>query len=537
MERTAVSTFETDKRQIYIVGGGIAGLSAAVFAIRDGHIPGNNVHIFETTNVMGGALDGTGSADTYYVCRGARKVNYEVFNCMWDVLSAVPSLTDPHMTVKDEVFEYNRIHKKNAKSRLIDKDRNKTDIPKYGPMGLSWGDRIKVLSLIVVPESRIENRRIDSWFAPSFFKTNFWNVFSPLFAIEYWNDLVEMKRYVRRFLHAFPEMGMDGAQMVFPYNQYDSVVMPITKWLDEQGVNFELQCKVTDLDFKPSNSEKTVERIHCTRNGKDEEIVIKEGDCVLVTIGSMTADSRRGSMTEPAPLETGKLDGSWTLWENIVKKQPDLGNPSNYTDHIDESKWETFFVTSKDPTFFRLYEEFTGNKPGEADEVTFKDSSWHMSILVLDQPHFINQPGDAIVWGGCGLRPDKEGDYVKKKMSDCTGEEILTEVCYQFGFIEELPHILATSTCIPSMMPYEMSHFLPRKKSDRPPVVPEGSTNLAFMGQFTESGECVMLVESSVRCGQMGVYSLLNLDKEVPPIYTGAHSPSVWFRTIHQVLK
>lgn len=143
MERTAVSTFETDKRQIYIVGGGIAGLSAAVFAIRDGHIPGNNVHIFETTNVMGGALDGTGSADTYYVCRGARKVNYEVFNCMWGVLSAILSLTDPHMTVKDEVFEYNRIHKKNAKSRLIDKDRNKIDIPKYGPMGLSWGDRIR----------------------------------------------------------------------------------------------------------------------------------------------------------------------------------------------------------------------------------------------------------------------------------------------------------------------------------------------------------------------------------------------------------
>jgi len=528
----------TDKSQLYLVGGGIAGLSAAVFAIRDAHIPGKNIHIFEVLDVLGGALDGAGSPDKYYVVRGARKVNLEVFQCMWDLLSAIPSLTDPKKTVKEEVFEYNNIHKKNAKSRLVDKNRNKTDVPEFGPMGLSWRNRKDLLSLIFVPESWIENRRIDSWFDPSFFKTNFWNVFSPLFAIEYWNDLVEMKRYVRRFIHAFPKMGMDGAQMVFPYNQYDSVVLPITKWLRQQGVNFEMGCKVTDLDFKPSQDELTVERIHYLRNGEKKEIVVNQGDYVFVTNGSMTADSRRGSMTEPAALETRKLDGSWTLWENLAKKRPGFGNPSVFNGHIDESKWITFCVTSKDPTFLKLYEQVTGNKPGQADEVTFKDSNWHMSILVLDQPHFINQPKDVFFWGGCGLQPDREGDYVKKKMPECSGKEILTEVCHQFGFEEELAEaIIEGSTCIPHMMPYVMSHFLPRKKSDRPLVVPEGSTNLAFLGQFVESGECVMLVESSVRCGQMAVYSLLNLDKKVPPVYTGVHSPGVMFRAIAQALK
>jgi oleate hydratase len=296
-------------------------------------------------------------------------------------------------------------------------------------------------------------------------------------------------------------------------------------------------CKVKDFDFGPSEGELTVERIHYNRNGEDEEIAVGSGDCVLATIGSMTADSTRGSMSEAAALETGKLDGSWTLWENIARKRPGLGNPSTFNSHIDESKWLTFAVTCKDSTFISLYEGLTGNEPGQADMVTFKDSSWHMSILVPHNPHFINQPDDVFVWGGCGLMPDREGDYVKKKMSDCTGEELLTEVCHHFGFTDELPHILETSTCIPQMMPYEMSHFLPRKISDRPPVVPEGSTNLAFMGQFTESGECVMLVESSVRCAQMGVYSLLNVDKEVPAVYTGVYSPGAWYRALHQVLK
>ena len=523
-----------DKPRIHIVGGGMAGLSAAVFAIRDGNIPGENIHIFEVLDVMGGALDGGGSSETYYVSRGDRKFNVEVFNCLWDVLSAVPSLSDAEKTIKEEIFEYNRAHKKNARSRLIDKDRQADHA---ATMGLNWGHRLRLLALILIPERRIENRRIDSWFPESFFQTNFWKVYSSMFAIEYWNDLAEMRRYVRRFMHDFDKMVEGTGEVVTPYHNYDSIILPMTKWLSEQGVEFEMGCKVTDLDFKPFHDELTVERIHYIREGEEREIVVGDGDCVFVTNGSMTADSRRGSMTEAPALETGKLDGSWTLWEKIAEKRPGLGDPSVFNSHVDESKWLTFAVTCKDSTFVSLYEGFTGNEPGQADMVTFKDSAWHMSILVPHHPHFMNQPEDIFVWGGCGLMPDQEGDYVKKKMSECSGEELLTEVCHQFGFTGELPHILETSTCIPYMMPYEMSHFLPRKKSDRPAVVPEGSTNLAFMGQFTESGECVMLVESSVRCAQMGVYTLLNVDKKVPAVYTGVHSPRVWYRALRKVLK
>ena len=528
----------TDKSQLYLVGGGIAGLSAAVFAIRDGRLPGKNIHIFEVLDVLGGALDGGVTPQQYYVSRGDRKFNLEVFQCLWDVLSAIPSLMDPNKTVKDEIFEYNKIHKKYARSRLIGKNQNRDDVSK---LGLSWGDRIKLVSLILTSEPEIENRRIDSWFAPAFFQTNFWKLFSSMFAIEYWNDLAEVRRYMRRFLHGFHLMVQgagETAMMVTPYHNYDSIVRPMTKWLGEKGVNFEMGCKVTDLDFKPSPDELTVERIHYIHHGEEKEIAVHEGDYVFVTNGSMTADSSRGSMTDAPALETRKLDGSWTLWENIAKKRPGLGNPSVFNSHIAESKWLTFVVTSKDPTFLKLYEQFTGNKPGQADMVTFRDSNWHMSILVPHHPHFMDQPKDVFGWGGCGLVPNQVGNYVKKKMSECSGKELLTEVCHQFGFEEELADaIIEGSTCIPQMMPYVMSHFLPRKKSDRPPVVPEGSTNLAFLGQFVESDECVMLVESSVRCGQMAVYSLLNVDKKVPPVYSAVHNPAILVKALATLLK
>jgi myosin-crossreactive antigen len=38
-------TIDVEKTNAYMVGAGIASLSAAIFLIRDGHVPGKNIHI------------------------------------------------------------------------------------------------------------------------------------------------------------------------------------------------------------------------------------------------------------------------------------------------------------------------------------------------------------------------------------------------------------------------------------------------------------------------------------------------------------
>jgi len=357
-----------------------------------------------------------------------------------------------------------------------------------------------------------------------------------MFALDYWNDLVEMQRYVRRYLHDFDSMVSGRAETVTPYNNYDSMTVPMVRWLKKQGVIFSTGCKVTDLDFKQTQNEWTVQRLHYSTNGQAKTIDIGDSDFVFVTNGSMIADSRRGTMTQAPVLERGKEDGAWTLWENIAKKRPGVGNPSNFCDRIEESSWMLFIVNTKDPLFFNLYEKFTGNKPGQANMVTFTDSNWHSSVLVPNHPHFRNQPEDLYIWAACGLKPFEKGNFVEKTMAECNGREMMTELCHHFGFQEELPQLLENSDCVPQMMPYEMSHFLTRKACDRPGVIPEGSKNLAFMGQFVESDECVMLVESSVRCAMIAVYSFLKVDKEVPPVFTGIKDPLTWLRIMPTVL-
>jgi oleate hydratase len=77
-------------------------------------------------------------------------------------------------------------------------------------------------------------------------------------------------------------------------------------------------------------------------------------------------------------------------------------------------------------------------------------------------------------------------------------------------------------------MPYITSQFLVRKAGDRPLVVPKGSTNLAFLGQYAElPDDVVFTVEYSVRSAQIAVDTLMKLDKKPSPIYKGLHDPKV----------
>jgi oleate hydratase len=184
----------------------------------------------------------------------------------------------------------------------------------------------------------------------------------------------------------------------------------------------------------------------------------------------------------------------------------------------------SFTVTLKNPIFFEHMEAFTGNISGSGGLVTLTDSNWLMSVVLAHQPHFRGQPKGVFVFWGDGLQPDNEGNFVKKKMSECTGEEILVELFSHLRIIEKMEPIMEEIKCIPCMMPFIDAQFLPRLPGDRPQVVPEGVVNFAFLGQFVEVPEdCVFTVEYSVRTAQTAVFSLLGLDREPTPVYRGSH--------------
>ena len=517
-----------------LVGSGIASLAAAAYLIRDGRFPGDDIHIFEQADIEGGSLDGAGSPDTGYVIRGGRMFNF-TYVCTYDLLSFIPSLTYPHKTVRDEIAEFNERVKTHSDCRLVEHGR-KVDA---STMGFSHKDRLDLLGVVLLSEEFLGKKQIDECLEPAFFKTNFWLMWATMFGFQPWHSAVEFKRYLHRFIHEFPRISTLAGVDRTPYNQYDSIILPITEWLKGQGVRFEMRSRVTNLDFTRDKGQSTVKRIHYVRDGQPHEISFAQGDCAFVTNGSMTADSMLGTMSTPAPMKTDvRADGAWALWEVLAKGRPEFGRPAVFDMRVAESYWPSFTVTLRDPTFLRLEQEFTGDAPGTGGLVTFVDSNWLMSIVVAYQPHFRDQPDGVQVFWGYGLFPDRPGNYVPKTMTECTGAEILTELCSHLGFTEQLPRILGTSTCIPCTMPFVTSQFLTREKGDRPLVVPHGFTNLAFIGQFCElPDDVVFTVEYSVCSAMTAVYSLLHLEKEPPPMYKGVHDPRVLFDAIVSALR
>ena len=59
-----------DNKKAWIVGGGLAGMAAAGFLVRDAQMPGSNITILEASNVDGGALDGAGNELMGWLLRG-----------------------------------------------------------------------------------------------------------------------------------------------------------------------------------------------------------------------------------------------------------------------------------------------------------------------------------------------------------------------------------------------------------------------------------------------------------------------------------
>lgn len=123
-----------DRKSAYIIGSGLAALSAAAFLVRDAYVDGSRVHIIEKDPVLGGACDGWDYEGLGYVMRGGREMDNH-FECMWDLYRSVPSIENEGMSVLDEYYYLN---KDDPNYSLMRATRNR---------GRRWKDRQEVRTL------------------------------------------------------------------------------------------------------------------------------------------------------------------------------------------------------------------------------------------------------------------------------------------------------------------------------------------------------------------------------------------------------
>ena len=337
-----------------------------------------------------------------------------------------------------------------------------------------------------------------------------------------------MKLYIRRFIHHIGGLPDFKALRFTRYNQYESMILPMVRYLEGFGVQFHYGVQVVNVRFSCDAEKKVAAAIDVKRDGKEDIITLREKDLVFITNGGCVENSSIGDQNTPAVFDTEiRPGGGWDMWRKIAAQDPAFGHPDKFCYDPEQSNWMSATVETLDEKIIPYIKKICKRDPFTGGVVTggivtAKDSSWLLSWTINRQPQFKEQPkGHCLVWV-YGLFSDKKGDYIKKPMRDCTGMEICMEWLYHIGVPEDQILELAkhSANTVPCMMPYITAFFMPRAEGDRPKVVPDGAVNFAFLGQFAETKrDTIFTTEYSMRTAMEAVYTLLSIDRGVPEVW------------------
>jgi oleate hydratase len=507
----------------HIVGGGFGGLAAAAYLIRNAGLPGQDITIYEAGERLGGTFSVAGSAATGYILPTGSVFDAE-FRCTFDLLATIPSAGDPAISVKDDFFAFNARYPFRDRVHIIDRDGRVMHMLHFG---LSVRDRLDLVRLALTPEAMLDRRRINEFFRPEFFTTEFWLLWTTIMGPLPQSSAMEMRRYMNRFLPLLPDLSTMSHVLRTPLDQYEALIVPLVAWLRPRGVTLLTGAFVRDIGFAPLPGRITVDRLDYERDGATTSVTVAPDDVVLATLGSQAADLSVGSMTEAPSPRHGRQD--WALWQRLARGRTDFGNPDVFFGdaHVPDTQWVTFTVTTTGTEFFDQMTALTGSAPGSGGLVTLKDSSWLLTVTIFHQPEVVGQPPGTRLWWGFLLYPGRIGDFVRKPGNACTGAEILEEVLRHLRFDQQLDAIITSSVCIPCDLPYVNSVWMPRTRVDRPRPVPEGATNLGLLGQFAEvPREVAFTIEYSARTAWEAIHRLLKRGPAPPLVYQGQYDPS-----------
>ena len=519
-----------EKKSAYIIGTGLAGLTAAFYLVRDGQMPGNHIHLLEKLELAGGSCDGYKDVHKGFYMRGGREMDNH-FEIMWDVFRDVPSIETPSVSVLDEYYWLNK-HDPNYS--LCRATVNKGEDAHTDKLFKLDKDSAMALSqLFITPEADLEDKKISDVLPESFWETNFWLYWQTMFAFQKWSSALEMKRYLCRYVHHIDGLPDFSALRFTKYNQYESMILPLIEYLKKHDVDVQFGMDVKNVVIEEVDGKKTAKELIYVKDNKEQSIPLTADDLVFITNGCCTDTSCYGDQTH-APDLSGIVNGqgeSWDLWKNIAKqaKHDEYGHPDVFCSDTEATNWMSATVETSNEDIIQHIMNICKRDPraGKVTTggiVTVKDSvnNWFLSWTINRQPQFRSQNKDTVLVWLYALHTDTEGNYIKKAMRDCTGEEICQEWLYHIGMDESKikdysENACNTTTCF---MPYINAFFQPRKNVDRPKVVPEGAVNFAFIGQFAETPrDTIFTTEYSMRTGMESVYTLLSVDRGVPEVW------------------
>mgnify|MGYP002545249648 FL=1 len=337
-----------DNKSAYIIGTGLAGLTAAFYLVRDGQMKGENIHLLEKLELAGGSCDGRKDITKGFFMRGGREMDNH-FEIMWDVFRDVPSIETPDVSVLDEYYWLNKHDPNYSMCRATVKcgedahTDKKFNLDKKSAMALSH--------LFITPEKKLEGKKISDVLPEEFWSTNFWLYWQTMFAFQKWSSALEMKRYLCRYVHHIDGLPDFSALRFTKYNQFESMIMPLVKYLSDHGVKIEYGIDVKNVIIETVGDKKVASQIIYVKDNEEKSIPLTENDLVFITNGCCTDSSCYGDQNNAPDLNNLKngVGESWDMWKAIAAQAEhgEYGNPDKFCTDVDATNLMHSVMTSK----------------------------------------------------------------------------------------------------------------------------------------------------------------------------------------------
>ncbi len=245
---------------------------------------------------------------------------------------------------------------------------------------------MEIMELFFTPDEKLYDRPITDFFDDEVLSSNFWLYWRTMFAFENWHTALEMKLYIKRYIHHIAGLPDFSALRFTRYNQYESMILPLIEYLKAAGVQFHFNTKVEDIRFSIGGGAGPGAPAHRHRPGHHPahpagglpaqplQLAREEGgDAHRAEPDRRERRSRtrrdhghRPHRKRPRvhhqrrlrrKLHHGRQDkpaawkpelapgGGWDMWRRIAEQDPSFGHPDTFCGDPEKTNWMSATVT------------------------------------------------------------------------------------------------------------------------------------------------------------------------------------------------
>ncbi len=514
-------------KNIYISGNSLASLTAAAYLIKDGGYPGKAIHIYGMPSAVPTEEYGSIGPFTKAFLHDIDALDNDDFS-LDTMLDNIKYTAEPNVKVIDG----------NGNVRTLSLKLDKTLIKPLSKI-------MKKLSSAAPDE--LNSVTIAEAFGEieGFETSDLFNFIEMTFGVRLDNKVSEFLARAEQLITYAPKAGL------YDTMYYDfSMMSVLSDYLESHGADIHSSAEITGVDADDDR----INAIHLINNGTKMTIYLNKEDFAILDTGTIFDGATEGSYNSASPKPDNEPQ-SMTLWKNASECNDNFGLPELLTSDVQEAM--EFSIVDDNGYLLKKICEKIGEEPDNGISVLFENSNWRMKLtsepysfipsVSTDSDKIRSTVSKAMETNGDidetditpedietagiinsesepqpvitvkGVYTGSEGNYINKTMRECTGVELLYEVCCHLGMVDTWENAIdRIKVVMVSCQPYKFAPLRKAPKYAVPSIRP--CENCVAVSDFIPTEAPSGTIEQQMQSAKRAVNVILGKkDKKIRP--------------------